>query len=314
MEDQHEEEGADKMMEHYVTSNPNAQRSTIVRPEVPNKFEIKPQILSMMQNNYQCGGLSNADPNEHIERFLELCDTFKFEDVTNEAVWLRLFPFILRDSAKSWLSTLPLDSIRTWDELQKKFLGRNQGTLPNNSETNPKEQFKAITLRSGKVLEEQKQPQVEEDKNNQQQDQEREEQDGRKEMLQHAKFLKEVLSGKRRIEELGTMMLTESCSAILKNQLPTKLKDPGSFTIPCEFENFKFNKVLCDLGAKNVQQEIRMKDSLEKCLAQSCTKEDDDPLMQQEVEQLEAEENKEEEKGAEIKAHLYLNSNPCLVL
>ncbi|KAG9453691.1 hypothetical protein H6P81_006595 [Aristolochia fimbriata] len=64
------------------------------------------------------------DPNEHIERFLELCDTFKFEDVTNEAVWLRLFPFTLRDRAKSWLSTLQPDSIRTWDELQKKFLGK----------------------------------------------------------------------------------------------------------------------------------------------------------------------------------------------
>ncbi|KAG9445014.1 hypothetical protein H6P81_016354 [Aristolochia fimbriata] len=109
MEDQHEEEGAEKMMEHYVTSNPNAQRSTIVRPKVPKKIEIKPQFLSMIQNSCQFGGLSNEDPNEHIERFLELCDTFKFEDVTNEAVWLRLFPFTLRDRAKSWLSTLPPD-------------------------------------------------------------------------------------------------------------------------------------------------------------------------------------------------------------
>ncbi|KAG9458842.1 hypothetical protein H6P81_003350 [Aristolochia fimbriata] len=109
MEDQHEEEGAEKMMEHYVTSNPNAQRSTIVRPEVPNKFEIKPQILLMIQSSYQFRDLSNEDHNEHIERFLELCDTFKFEDVTNEAVWLRLFPFTLRDRAKSWLSTLPPD-------------------------------------------------------------------------------------------------------------------------------------------------------------------------------------------------------------
>ncbi|KAG9458785.1 hypothetical protein H6P81_003293 [Aristolochia fimbriata] len=124
MEDQHEEEGAEKTMEHYVTSNPNAQRSTIVRPEVSNKFEIKPQILSMIQNRYQFGGLSNEDPNEHIERFLELCDTFKFEDITNEAIRLRSFPFTLRDREKSWLSTLPPDSIRTWDELQRKFLGK----------------------------------------------------------------------------------------------------------------------------------------------------------------------------------------------
>ncbi|KAG9458344.1 hypothetical protein H6P81_002852 [Aristolochia fimbriata] len=124
MEDQHQEEGAEKTMEHYVQSNPNDQRSAIVRPEVPSNFEIKPQILSMIQNNYQFGGLSNEDPNEHIEKFLEICDTFRFNDVTNEAVWLRLFPFTLRDRAKSWYHTLPPDSIRTWDELQKKFLSK----------------------------------------------------------------------------------------------------------------------------------------------------------------------------------------------
>ncbi|KAG9446985.1 hypothetical protein H6P81_013113 [Aristolochia fimbriata] len=122
MEGQNQEEGAEKTMEHYVQSNPNAQRSAIVRPEVPSNFEIKPQILSMIQNNYQFGGLSQEDPNEHIEKFLEIYDTFRFKDVTNEVVWLRLFPFTLRDRAKNWYHTLPPESIRTWEELQRKFL------------------------------------------------------------------------------------------------------------------------------------------------------------------------------------------------
>ncbi|KAG9458482.1 hypothetical protein H6P81_002990 [Aristolochia fimbriata] len=566
METQNEEEGAEKMMKYY--------------------------------NSYQFGGLANEDPNEHIEKFLELCDTFKFENVTNEAIWLRLFQFTLRDRAKSCLSTLPPDSIRTWDEehdeqlfeawerykelLRKypnhgtplgmqmeifyngitvstqslidaaaggtmnkktpnevfdlieemasnmyqypversargrvagvdngyhvlalqaqvesltkqftklhtpslvaqicdmcggghpnhecqvgnvqavssldqanyisnfrrsndpysntfnpcwrshpnlswsnnnqqpntqqpiaqarpppgfkrstheqeqkssledifsKFLanqekkgartearfqtqeaslknqeasiqnleiqvgqlanvisGRNQVILPSNYETNPKEQIKAITLRSGKVLEEQKQPQVEGEKAHQQQNKERKEQNEEREvsrqhkqkealmqMPQYAKFLKEVLSGKRRIEEQRTVMLIEKYSAILKNQLPTKLKDPGSFTIPkinlgelketnimLQFANRSTKKpngltedVLvrigkfiypCDFVVLDME-EIMIKDSLERCLAQSCTKEDDDPLMQQEVEQLEAERNEEEEKEAEI--------------
>ncbi|KAG9446902.1 hypothetical protein H6P81_013030 [Aristolochia fimbriata] len=109
-------------MEHYVQSNSNAQRSAIVRPEVPSNFEIKPQMLSIIQKNYQFGGLSNEDPNEHIEKFLEIYDTFRFKDVTNEAVWLRLFPFTLRDRTKIWYHTLPPESIPTWDELQRKFL------------------------------------------------------------------------------------------------------------------------------------------------------------------------------------------------
>ncbi|KAG9458213.1 hypothetical protein H6P81_002721 [Aristolochia fimbriata] len=41
----------------------------------------------------------------------------------------------------------------------------------------------------------------------------------------------------------------KNCSAILRNELPTKLKDPGSFTIPSEFNSYKFDNTLCALGA-----------------------------------------------------------------
>ena len=43
--------------------------------------------------------------------------------------------------------------------------------------------------------------------------------------------------------------LTEECSAILQWKLPQKLKDPGSFTIPCTIGNAIFERALCDLGA-----------------------------------------------------------------
>ena len=45
------------------------------------------------------------------------------------------------------------------------------------------------------------------------------------------------------------MKLNEECSAIILNKLPPKLKDPGSFTIPCTIGNCHFDKVLYDLGA-----------------------------------------------------------------
>ncbi|XP_075499983.1 uncharacterized protein LOC142538554 [Primulina tabacum] len=38
-------------------------------------------------------------------------------------------------------------------------------------------------------------------------------------------------------------------TAILQNKLPPKLKDPGTFSIPCTIGNSNFNKALCDLGA-----------------------------------------------------------------
>src|SRR3954463_14828122 len=51
------------------------------------------------------------------------------------------------------------------------------------------------------------------------------------------------------MEEHETVMLTEASSAILRKKLPPKLKDPGSFSIPCMIGDTQFNNALCDLGA-----------------------------------------------------------------
>ena len=65
----------------------------------------------------------------------------------------------------------------------------------------------------------------------------------------YAKFLKEILSKKRRIAEEGVVNLTATCSAVIKKTLPEKMKDPGSFTIPCVIGEFEFQNSLCDSGA-----------------------------------------------------------------
>ncbi|KAL2542450.1 Uncharacterized protein Adt_03428 [Abeliophyllum distichum] len=68
-------------------------------------------------------------------------------------------------------------------------------------------------------------------------------------MPSYAKFMKDILSNKRKLEEHETMVLTEKCSAILQNKLPPKLKDLGNFTIVCTIGDINFNKALCGLGA-----------------------------------------------------------------
>ena len=65
----------------------------------------------------------------------------------------------------------------------------------------------------------------------------------------YAKFLKEMLSKKRKIAEEGIVNLTATCSAIIQQKLPTKMKDPGRFTIPCSIGKYEFKKALCDSGA-----------------------------------------------------------------
>ena len=65
----------------------------------------------------------------------------------------------------------------------------------------------------------------------------------------YAKFLKEILSKKRKIAEEGIVNLTATCSAIIQQKLPGKMKDPGSFTIPSSIGKYEFKKALCDSGA-----------------------------------------------------------------
>ncbi|XP_010247553.1 PREDICTED: uncharacterized protein LOC104590540 [Nelumbo nucifera] len=68
-------------------------------------------------------------------------------------------------------------------------------------------------------------------------------------MPQYAKFLKEIITSKRRWEDDQTVSLTEKCTSIITSKMPAKLKDPGSFTIPCVVGSIEFPNCLYDLGA-----------------------------------------------------------------
>ncbi|XP_016199620.1 uncharacterized protein LOC107640624 [Arachis ipaensis] len=65
----------------------------------------------------------------------------------------------------------------------------------------------------------------------------------------YAKFLKELMTKKRNWGEKETVVLTEECSAIIQKKLPQKMKDLGSFQIPCIIGDITIEKALCDLGA-----------------------------------------------------------------
>ncbi|XP_044477523.1 uncharacterized protein LOC123204791 [Mangifera indica] len=65
----------------------------------------------------------------------------------------------------------------------------------------------------------------------------------------YAKFLKNILSNKRRLEEFETVTLLEEYSAILQNKILLKLKDPRSFSNSHVVGKESFQKALCDHGA-----------------------------------------------------------------
>ncbi|XP_062110579.1 uncharacterized protein LOC133822317 [Humulus lupulus] len=68
-------------------------------------------------------------------------------------------------------------------------------------------------------------------------------------MPSYAKFMKDILSKKRKLGDFEIVALTKECIAILQKKLPPKLKDPGSFTITCTTGTQFFGRAICDLGA-----------------------------------------------------------------
>ncbi|GJV97870.1 reverse transcriptase domain-containing protein [Tanacetum coccineum] len=68
-------------------------------------------------------------------------------------------------------------------------------------------------------------------------------------MPKYAKFLKGLLTNKARLEEACTITMNERCSTVLLYKLPSKEKDPVSFTIPCDIGQLYINNALADLGA-----------------------------------------------------------------
>ncbi|KAF7808358.1 uncharacterized protein G2W53_035101 [Senna tora] len=112
----------------YATPKLDGLQHSIRRPSIQaNNFEIKPATIQLLQANGQFGGSPVEDPNNHILNFLEICDTFKHNGVSDDAIRLRLFPFSLRNKAKFWLQSLPEGSITTWEVSMK--LGKDSKSL-----------------------------------------------------------------------------------------------------------------------------------------------------------------------------------------
>ena len=59
--------------------------------------------------------MPDNDPNAHIANFLEICDAFKHNRVSPDAIRLRRFPFTQRQGK---------ESITTWEALAQKFLAK----------------------------------------------------------------------------------------------------------------------------------------------------------------------------------------------
>ena len=97
-------------------------RFSIVEPQVNvEDFELKPSLIQMVKQS-QFGGSPLENPTNHIQEFLQLCNTVKMNGVPMDVIRMQLFPFSLRDKAAHWLLSMPPDYFTSWDELSRAFI------------------------------------------------------------------------------------------------------------------------------------------------------------------------------------------------
>ncbi|GJR24657.1 hypothetical protein Tco_0973184 [Tanacetum coccineum] len=158
-------------------------------------------------------------------------------------------------------------------DMLSKFVNSNaastsgSGSLPSNTITNPKEDLKGITTRSGvaykgptipttsssspKVVE--RETEVTKDTvlptNNGNLSFEISFTDALILMPKFTSTLKALIGNKEKLSEMARTPLNEHCSAVILNKLPEKLRDPDKFLIPYKFPRMDKCLALADLGA-----------------------------------------------------------------
>ncbi|XP_058732960.1 uncharacterized protein LOC131604545 [Vicia villosa] len=67
-------------------------------------------------------------------------------------------------------------------------------------------------------------------------------------MTMYAKFIKDIITKKRRFEDLEVVTVNSCCSAIIQRTPPKKESDPGKVTLPVTIGSVYVDKGLIDLG------------------------------------------------------------------
>nr|GEX65831.1 reverse transcriptase domain-containing protein [Tanacetum cinerariifolium] len=87
-------------------------------------FRLKNDMIQQVHNSCQLHGLPGDDANKHLDKFLHVTQSIKVNGVTDDALRLYLFPHSLRHHATARFDRLPRNSINTFKQMAKMFLGK----------------------------------------------------------------------------------------------------------------------------------------------------------------------------------------------
>nr|GEX00115.1 reverse transcriptase domain-containing protein [Tanacetum cinerariifolium] len=87
-------------------------------------FRLKNDMIQQVQNSCQFQGLTGDDANKHLDKFLHVTQSIKVNGVTDDALRLYLFPHSLTHHTTAWFDCIPRNSINTFKQMAKMFLGK----------------------------------------------------------------------------------------------------------------------------------------------------------------------------------------------
>jgi hypothetical protein len=87
--------------------------------EIGRLFEIKTSTIRMVQHSPFTG---KEDPNLHLQAFIELCQTFNMDGVTQYQMRARIFLFSLIGKALQWFHAQPAETVQNWNALMRAFM------------------------------------------------------------------------------------------------------------------------------------------------------------------------------------------------
>nr|GEV14226.1 reverse transcriptase domain-containing protein [Tanacetum cinerariifolium] len=205
-----------------------------------------------------CGALAQQNQNVHLNE-LEKVKRMNKANMKAMQTQIDMVKHELRIEMKSSIQTSLSNQTNEIKNMMASLLQMNtastsgSGSLPRNTIANLKGELKAITTRSGLVIDG---PTQEKDEVQIQRIWQTFKQlhinitlaDTLILMPKYQTMLKALLSNKEKLQELANTHLNENCSAVILKILLEKLGDPGKFLIPCGFSELKC-KALADLGS-----------------------------------------------------------------
>ncbi|XP_031120931.1 uncharacterized protein LOC116024170 [Ipomoea triloba] len=110
-----------RLMKDFGRPQVGASPSCIVLTDAARNYELKTVHYNQLPSFH---GSASEDALTFIRDFYGIVQHFPLNDLTEDALRMRCFPYTLKDAAKTWFMSLTPGSLRTWPEVYNKFISK----------------------------------------------------------------------------------------------------------------------------------------------------------------------------------------------